>query len=60
MNALMYKKYSDEELIEVYSSMIDYSGKVSKEMLSEIESRGGLEIFKGKISKNNTLSQESY
>ena len=54
----MYKKYSDEELIEVYSSMIDYSGELSKEMLNEIESRGGLEIFKKKILKNNILAQE--
>ncbi|MBW4362463.1 hypothetical protein [Flavobacterium taihuense] len=41
----MYKKFSDEDLKEAYSTMMDYSGKANSELLTEIESRGGLEKF---------------
>ncbi|TRX31879.1 hypothetical protein FNW52_17970 [Flavobacterium sp. ZT3R18] len=41
----MYKKYSDEDLKEAYSTMMDYSGKADAGILTEIESRGGLEKF---------------
>ena len=41
----MYRKYSDEDLIEAYSTMMDYSGKANSEILIEIEKRGGLENF---------------
>jgi hypothetical protein len=41
----MYKKYSDEDLKEAYSTMMDYSGKANSEILTEIESRGGLGKF---------------
>jgi hypothetical protein len=41
----IYRKYSDEDLIEAYSTMMDYSGKPTKEMLTAIETRGGLEKF---------------
>ena len=54
----MYKKYTDDELIEVYTSMMDYSGKADAEMLNEIELRGGLENFKKKIEYNTIVEQE--
>ena len=54
----MYEKYSDEEIIEAYSSMLDYSGEISKEMSLEIESRGGLNTFKKKIENRNILTKE--
>lgn len=41
----MYRKYSDEDLIEAYSTMMDYSGKPNAEMLKAIELKGGLEKF---------------
>jgi hypothetical protein len=41
----MYRKYSDEDLVEAYSTMMDYSGKPNVEMLQAIELRGGMEKF---------------
>lgn len=55
----MYEKYSDDELIEAYSSMIEYSGEINKEMSTEIEFRGGLESFKKKIEQKNIIVQET-
>ncbi|WP_300565133.1 hypothetical protein [Flavobacterium sp.] len=40
-----YSKYSDDELIDSYSTMLDYSGKANPEIIDEIEERGGLESF---------------
>ncbi len=54
----MYKKFSDEKLIEAYSAMIDYSGTISDDLSNEIESRGGLKAFIEKIERKNILSQE--
>ena len=33
----MYNKYSDDELIEAYTTMMDYSGKISNDMVNAIE-----------------------
>ena len=54
----MYKKYTDEELIEVYTSMIEYSGKANTEVLHEIELRGGLDNFKRRIEQKAIIEQE--
>ena len=54
----MYEKYSDDELIDAYSSMLDYSGEVSSEMSNAIELRGGLENFKKKIERRKFLTEE--
>lgn len=54
----MYKKYTDEELIEVYTSMIEYSGKANTEVLQEIELRGGLDNFKKQIEYKAIIEQE--
>jgi hypothetical protein len=45
----MYKNYSTEELINAYTTMIEYSGKATDTMLSAIEERGGIESFKAQI-----------
>lgn len=62
-----YKNYSNEELIEAYSTMLDYSGKASNEILLEIDKRGGIDDFLTKIEFNksnkeeiNRISQEIY
>ncbi len=51
----MYEQYSDDELIEAYLSMMDYSGEINKELSNEIESRGGLDNFKKKIKKKRDI-----
>lgn len=53
-----YKKYSDGELIDSYSTMIDYSGKANDEILAEIENRGGLENFLKQIELKKTNQKE--
>jgi hypothetical protein len=37
-----YTKFTDEEILEVYETMIAYSGKAESDVLTEIERRGGL------------------
>jgi len=53
-----YKNYSDEDLVEAYSTMIDYSGKPSNEILIEIDNRGGLNAFLENIEFNKSNKQE--
>jgi phosphate starvation-inducible membrane PsiE len=53
-----YKKYSDADLIESYSSMLAYTGKASDEILSEIEARGGLDKFLKQIEYKKRLDKE--
>jgi len=53
-----YKNYSDEDLVEAYSTMIDYSGKASNEILIEIDNRGGLNAFLENIEFNKSNKQE--
>jgi hypothetical protein len=45
----MYQNYSIEDLIDAYTTMIEYSGKATDAMLSAIEERGGIESFKAQI-----------
>lgn len=45
----LYKDFSENELIEAYSSMMDYSGKLTDDLIFEIEKRGGLELFNRKM-----------
>jgi VIT1/CCC1 family predicted Fe2+/Mn2+ transporter len=53
-----YAKFTDDELIEVYNSMMDYSGRLSLELSQEIESRGGILNFEKLISNKKKLDQE--
>lgn len=47
-----YSKFSYDDLIESYTNMISYSGKVEPEIVKEIENRGGLEKFLRAIDNN--------
>lgn len=53
-----YKNYSDEDLVEAYSTMIDYSGKATTEILIEIDRRGGINTFLKNIEFNKSNKQE--
>lgn len=55
----MYNKFSDDDLVEAYSTMIDYSGKPTSEILEEIENRGGLEKFLELIKQKEVNKKES-
>ncbi|OYU84487.1 MAG: hypothetical protein CFE24_06240 [Flavobacterium sp. BFFFF2] len=55
----MYSKFTNEDLIEAYSSMIDYSGKADESILIEIENRGGLEKFLQEIEQKKINKVES-
>ncbi|MDP5201025.1 hypothetical protein [Flavobacterium sp. DG2-3] len=53
-----YKNYSDKDLEEAYISMIDYSGKASKEILFEIDNRGGIDAFLSMLESNKINKKE--
>jgi len=55
----MYSKFTNDELIEAYSTMIDYSGKADDTILREIEQRGGLDKFLQEIEQKNLNKSES-
>lgn len=55
----MYNKFTDDELIEAYTTMIDYSGKADENILKEINQRGGLEKFLKEIEQKNINKAES-
>jgi hypothetical protein len=46
---MKYMKFSDEDLYESYQTTLDYSGKLNKELILEIERRGGLDELKKSI-----------
>jgi hypothetical protein len=31
-----YRKYSDEDILETYNSMLEYSGRADKDLIAEI------------------------
>ncbi|QLC65672.1 hypothetical protein LPB248_04980 [Flavobacterium sp. LPB0248] len=53
-----YKNYSDKDLEEAYITMVDYSGKASKEILLEINNRGGIDVFLSTLESNKTNKKE--
>jgi|GEM_PF-996187 len=55
----MYRKFTEKELIEAYTTMIDYSGKATPEITKEIEKRGGLESFLKTMEANKANKMES-
>ena len=55
----MYNKFTDDELIEAYTTMIDYSGKADESILKEINQRGGLDKFLKEIEQKNINKAES-
>ncbi|MNY28518.1 hypothetical protein D3C86_1624960 [compost metagenome] len=56
---IMYNKFTDDELIDAYSTMIDYSGKADESILKEIDQRGGLEKFLQEINQKKENKVES-
>lgn len=55
----MYNKFTTDELIETYSTMIDYSGTADETILKEIDKRGGLEKFIQEIEQQSIYKAES-
>lgn len=55
---MTYSNYSDDELIEAYTTMIAYSGEPTIHMQMEIDERGGIDNFKRKINLNQTRAKE--
>ncbi|MEN2487710.1 hypothetical protein AAYQ05_07895 [Flavobacterium sp. B11] len=53
-----YKNYSDKDLEEAYITMVDYSGKASKEILLEINNRGEIDVFLSTLESNKTNKKE--
>jgi hypothetical protein len=53
-----YLNYSDESLMEVYTTMMDFSGKASEEILEAINSRGGMENWLKRIEQNSIKPRE--
>jgi hypothetical protein len=53
-----YSKYSDEDILETYNSMLEYSGRADKDLMIEIESRGGLEKIKLNENGRNIVPDE--
>ncbi|MDQ6531688.1 hypothetical protein [Flavobacterium sp. LHD-85] len=53
-----YKNYSDKDLEEAYITMVDYSGKASKEILLEINNRGGINLFLSTLESNKINKEE--
>ncbi|MCM0666104.1 hypothetical protein [Flavobacterium tyrosinilyticum] len=53
-----YKNYSDKDLEEAYNTMVDYSGKASKEILLEINNRGGIDVFLSTLESNKINKKE--
>jgi hypothetical protein len=53
-----YRKYSDEDILETYNSMLEYSGRADKDLIAEIESRGGLEKIKLNENDRNIIPDE--
>ncbi|MBS1732662.1 MAG: hypothetical protein JST02_05145 [Bacteroidetes bacterium] len=54
----MYSKYTTDELIEAYNSMLDYSGQLSPELSQEIELRGGIKSFENLIIRKKIVDEE--
>ncbi|MDH7460728.1 hypothetical protein QEG73_05540 [Chitinophagaceae bacterium 26-R-25] len=53
-----YRKYSDKDLLESYSTALDYSGNANDELLKEIDSRGGIDQVKKNVSQQNVIPNE--
>lgn len=53
-----YKKYADKDLLESYSTAMDYSGKADKDLVAEIDSRGGIDQIKKNVAEQNVVPDE--
>jgi hypothetical protein len=55
---MSYSKYTDEELLETYSTMMEYSQKADEEVSAELAKRGGLDVVKDRVEENNAVPKE--
>lgn len=53
-----YKKYADKDLLESYSTSMDYSGKADKDLVAEIDNRGGIDQIKKNVAEQNVIPNE--
>jgi hypothetical protein len=54
----MYQKFTDDELIEVYTSTIEYGQQPSKDLSAAIEAKGGIVAFKKLIETKEIQAEE--
>jgi len=55
---MTYLDYSDDDLIEAYTSMMEYSGEITTEMQADIDRKGGIDNFKKKIELKLACQKE--
>jgi len=55
---MTYLDYSDDELIEAYTAMMEYSGEPTTDMQIAIDQRGGIDHFKKKIELKQIRQKE--
>ncbi|HTN45957.1 MAG TPA: hypothetical protein VL098_06375 [Flavipsychrobacter sp.] len=53
-----YKKYPDADLLESYTTSIDYSDKANKDLCAEIDKRGGIEQLRSRVREQNIVLDE--
>ncbi len=53
-----YSKYSNTELLESYTTALDYSGQADKDLVAEIDKRGGTDALKKSVSEQNAVPDE--
>jgi hypothetical protein len=53
-----YEKYSDRDLLESYTSYVDYANPVDPRLLEEMENRGGLETIRKRVAEENRIPNE--
>lgn len=53
-----FSTYPDTDLLESYSTALDYSGKPDKDLMSEIDRRGGIEALKKRVDEENIVPAE--
>jgi superoxide dismutase len=53
-----YKKYSDEELLEIHSTNADYSNEANTALDEVIEAKGGMEALLKRLEQKNIVPNE--
>ncbi len=53
-----YDKFRDDELMEVYTTMMDYSGKADAEVMEAIARRGGVKDLLEKLESGKRIPDE--
>lgn len=55
---MFYKEFTDKELLESHSTAMDYSGKAHKDLIYEINNRGGIDNLKETVDFQNIKPNE--